>query len=351
MNNGTEALRFVCPRTKSPLSVSPDGSLVSLEGGRYPVVGGIPVFLLDSVSQTIGLAAASLKYGQGLIHDEIPGIFLQSVGVSDEQRQGILELARRKNNPVDPTASFLVAATNGIGYLSAIGKLKAYPIPDLPVPAAQGLRFLDIGCSWGRWSVAADRKGYRVTGIDPSLGALAAAKRVCGSLGAKAEFVCGDARFLPFENQSFDTVFSYSVLQHMSPADVRAAVREIGRVLKPGGIAKIQMPNKYGLRCWMHQAKRRFREPKDFEVRYWAMPELRRLFEEEIGPSDFSVDCFFGLGLQVTDVYLMSPVARVATYLSELLKRVSSIFKPLIFAADSVYVRAVKSECRLHPGS
>ena len=37
---------------------------------------------------------------------------------------------------------------------------------------------LDIGCSWGRWSLAAARKGYSVVGIDPSLGAVMAARRI-----------------------------------------------------------------------------------------------------------------------------------------------------------------------------
>ena len=46
--------------------------------------------------------------------------------------------------------------------------------------------------------------------------------------------------------RSFDVVFSYSVLQHLSKEDVRRVVAEIGRVLRPGGTAWIEMPNAHG---------------------------------------------------------------------------------------------------------
>jgi ubiquinone/menaquinone biosynthesis C-methylase UbiE len=60
-------------------------------------------------------------------------------------------------------------------------------------------------------------------------------------LGLDAEFIVGDARYLPFPSKSFDRVFSYSVLQHFSYTDASASVVEIGRVLKSGGESLIQM--------------------------------------------------------------------------------------------------------------
>ena len=58
-------------------------------------------------------------------------------------------------------------------------------------------------------------------GIDPSLDAVLAARRVSRQLGVEASFVVGDARFLPFANDSFDTVFCYSVLQHFSKENAK----------------------------------------------------------------------------------------------------------------------------------
>jgi SAM-dependent methyltransferase len=199
-----------------------------------------------------------------------------------------------------------------------------------------------VGCNWGRWSVAAARLGYRPVGLDPSLGAVLAARRVCRQMGLAADFVVGDARFLPFVEQSIDTAFSYSVLQHFSKKDAGIALAEIGRVLKAGGKSLVQMPNTFGIRCLFHQIKRGFREPERFDVRYWTVPELRRIFSSAIGTTEFSVDCFFGIGLQAADLELMPRSRQFLIRFSEFLRGLSKYMAPLIYVADSVYAASEK---------
>lgn len=245
--------------------------------------------------------------------------------------------------PIDPVVACLVAATSGIAYRHLVGRLRSYPIPHLRLPQSQGAELLDIGCNWGRWSIAAARKGYRVVGVDPSLGALMAARRVSAQLGLATRYVAADARYLPFRDGAFDAVFSYSVLQHFSKANAMKSLMEIGRVLKPGGTSLVQMPNRMGIRCLYHQARRRFREARDFEVRYWSLPELTRAFGQAVGSSQVTVDCFFGLGLQNGDQALMPPLLRLAIDISETLRSVSGWLKPLVHAADSVYVTSSKA--------
>jgi ubiquinone/menaquinone biosynthesis C-methylase UbiE len=110
------------------------------------------------------------------------------------------------------------------------------------------------GCNWGRWSIAAARKGYRVVGIDPSLGGVLAARRAAKSLSIEADFIVADARHLPFKDVSLDNVFSYSVIQHLSKPDALKSFAEIARILKPSGKSLIQMPNAFGIRNLYHQA-------------------------------------------------------------------------------------------------
>ncbi len=169
-----------------------------------------------------------------------------------------------------------------------------------------------------------------------------AARRLTRSLGLDARFVVGDARVLPFRAATLDTVFSYSVIQHFGFEDAGCAISEIGRVLAPGGRALVQMPNKLGLRSLQHQARRRFRPGQGFEVRYWTLPRLLELFRAAIGETRWSVDCFFGLGLQATDLAYMDPVARAATRASEALRRVAAHVRPLGWLADSLYLDAHK---------
>ena len=170
-----------------------------------------------------------------------------------------------------------------------------------------------------------------------------ASQRVSSSLGIRARYVCGDARYLPFRDESFDAVFSYSVLQHLSETDVELALQDVARVLRPGGVSLIQMPNKIGMRCLYHQTRRGFRAPREFEVRYWSMDSLYETFGRLLGESTVYVDCFFGLGLQKADLDLMPMSHRALIRLSEMLKGWSKGLSALVRVADSVFVLSRKS--------
>lgn len=338
---------LACPRHYTVLS-SHGNTLTCANGCHFPVVNGVPVLLLEEAHQTMDLAHASLRQAREPSMDG--GLYVESLGLSDSEKQGILDLASKHSSAVDPVVSFLISATNGIAYKDLIGRLTDYPIPELRIPNARGQMFLDIGCNWGRWCVAASRKGYRVVGIDPSLGAVMAAKRVAQNLGIEVAYVVGDARFLPFKPSTFDYVFSYSVLQHLSREDVATTLSESARVLRDQGSCRIQMPTKFGLRCIYHQFRRRFRDGSGFEVRYWTLPSLRRLFASRIGNTKFSVDCFFGIGLQFSDLRFMTPMLKVVVTASEALRQASRFVTPLTWVADSVYVLTVKdSTAQRHP--
>ena len=339
-----EALR--CPVDRSTLTW--DGThLVSGAGRTYPVVDGLPVMLVSEEAQTMDIARASIERAQGnpdVVDRRSPEFYLETLGISDEEKQRLVELATRHLGRIDPAVSLLVGGTSGNAYAHLIGNasLEEYPIPKLDLPPGAGRSLLDVGCNWGRWSIAAARAGYRVVGIDPSLGAAMAARRVARELGLDIRYVVGDGRWLPFAEETFDTVHSYSVLQHFSKENARKALAEVGRVLRPQGVARIQMANRLGIRSLQHQMRRGFREPVVFEVRYWPVSELRRAFEAAIGPTRVTVDCYFGLGWQWVDMKYMLPRHKPILIASEMLKRLSRFFPPLRLVADSVFCTATK---------
>ncbi len=335
---------LVCPFDQSPLEVA-DGFLISAAGRKYPVIDGIPVMLLEDADETHWVTQRSLQRALGneeVVDRRAPELYLESLGINEQERQGIVRLASRDDLDVDPVVSYLVGATCGNTYGHLTGNLKRYPIPDLRLPDAAGESFLELGCNWGRWCIAAARKGYSVVGIDPSLGAVMAARRVAQQLELPIRYLVADARYLPFKKSSFDTVLSYSVLQHLSKNNTRTVLRAAAEVLKPGGTSLVQMPNFLGIRCLQNQLKRGFRKGRNFDVRYWSLPELRRTFEEIIGDSDISVDCFFGLGLQKADVAAMPLKFKLLINLSETLRKISTRLKPLRHFADSVFVKSTK---------
>lgn len=335
---------LICPIDRSPLKYI-DGALVSSLGRKYPVIDNVPIMLIDDTEQTIGIASASIARatGKNVVDHRAPELYLESLGVSEAEKEGIVQLANNNKLGIDPVVAYIIGATSGYAYKHLMGNLSSYPIPELRLPITQGEVFLDLGCNWGRWSIAAARKGYTVIGIDPSLGAVMAARRVAKQLGHSIRYIVADARYLPFRESSYNTVFSYSVLQHFSKENVRIVLSEVARVLKPYGTSLIQMPNILGVRCLYHQAKRGFREAHDFEVRYWTLPELKSLFTNKIGNSSLSVDCYFGLGLQKADLELMSPNLRLLLNSSEFLRAISLKIGILKYLADSVYIKSIRA--------
>lgn len=98
----------------------------------------------------------------------------------------------------------------------------------LPRPA----RVLDLGCGHGFELARMSNQGLQPVGLDLSLGMLRLARRRAGD-----RLVQGDAIRLPFSTATLDGVWSLHALLHV--ADLRGAVHEVGRVLRPGGLAAL----------------------------------------------------------------------------------------------------------------
>lgn len=299
-------------------------------GARYPVVQGIPVLLRPDAAPTQWVAQRSYELSRKPPDDPL---FLDTIGEITPRAKAAIRGAGQ--DTLDPVIRHLIGPSCGRAYRGE--DWTSAPIPRFPFTGS-GL-LLDVGCNWGRWSVAGARAGFTPIGVDPSLGAVLAAKRFCERAGIAARFVCGDARFLPFGGSSFAATFSYSVFQHFSDADMTTALAEIARVLADNGRSVIQMASSAGLASFAARAGRRFRPARGFEVRYRSPRELKRLFLATIGPTTIEPDCFFGLGLQGADAEGMNRTGRMLTAASELVKMLS----PLNFLADSVYCRSHRS--------
>ena len=95
---------------------------------------------------------------------------------------------------------------------------------------------IDVGCGDGATIVKWGREGLNLTGVDVS----ATAVELAQNAGLNALLV-SDAADLPFESDTFDVGICLEVLEHLlAPAD---AAREILRVLRPGGVFLLTVPN------------------------------------------------------------------------------------------------------------
>jgi ubiquinone/menaquinone biosynthesis C-methylase UbiE len=93
---------------------------------------------------------------------------------------------------------------------------------------------LDVGCGTGETTVyLAKTYGCKITAIDLHPGMIAHAQKRIQAHGVPVELVQGDIQCLPFEDNSFDVLFSESVTVF---TDLSKTIPEYARVLKPGGV-------------------------------------------------------------------------------------------------------------------
>jgi 2-polyprenyl-6-hydroxyphenyl methylase/3-demethylubiquinone-9 3-methyltransferase len=106
------------------------------------------------------------------------------------------------------------------------------------VAAEPGSRVLDVGCGDGRLVGELAQAGVCVTGADPSRIAIERARAAVPSVPFEQ---IGAAGRLPFDDGRFDKVTCVHVLQHVD--DTQQLMSEMRRVLRPGGLLVVAVPN------------------------------------------------------------------------------------------------------------
>jgi len=122
------------------------------------------------------------------------------------------------------------------------------------------LKVLEIGVGLGADHQGFAQAGADLHGIDLTSRAIEHTTRRLASFGLRSTLAVGDAEALPFPDGTFDVVYSWGVLHH-SP-DTPKAFREVLRVLKPGGEARIMIYQTWsivGLMLWTRYGLMRLR--------------------------------------------------------------------------------------------
>ncbi|MDA1163108.1 MAG: methyltransferase domain-containing protein [Planctomycetota bacterium] len=195
LHNGNRKLNripanMVCPNCATPLTVMPEHVACDKCSTEHPIVNGIPRFVEQE-----HLASFGLQWNR------------YEVAHDDEDR-----------------ATF--EAKTG------------FQLTEL-----QGQRILDAGCGGGRYCKVAAEAGASVFGADHS-SAVEKASSLCSHL-ENVRLVQGDLKKLPFQESSFDLVFSIGVMHHDS--DTRAVFDSVAKMVKPGGRLAVWL---YRLNTW-----------------------------------------------------------------------------------------------------
>lgn len=128
-----------------------------------------------------------------------------------------------------------------------------------------GMRLLDVGCGPGSITVGLARRvaspdgSGRATGIDRSDEVLAQARRLAADAGVRnVDFEDGNVYGLRYDDGAFDVAHAHQVLHHL--ADPVAALREMRRVVAPGGLVSLREAD-YAAMSWY---------PESAPLRQWA---------------------------------------------------------------------------------
>ena len=166
-----------------------------------------------------------------------------------------------------------------------------------------------------------------------------AGKRIAQQLNLEVAYVVGDVRHLPFRADSFDVVFSYSVLQHLDKQVVQNALEQMARVNAAGGSIRVQMANVLGIKQLLNHARELVRRltkaakgrpyrPYPFRVRAWTPHEILETFSTHVGPAALSADGFFTLNGQASDLDLLRPLERAIVRASVTLCNLARLVPP-----------------------
>ncbi|MHB8419811.1 MAG: class I SAM-dependent methyltransferase [Myxococcales bacterium] len=158
-------------------------------------------------------------------------------------------------------------------------------------PRWRNRRVLEIGVGTGTDFLQWARSGARAVGMDLTLRGVELTSRRLAQEGLALPVCAADAENLPFEDRSFDLVYSWGVLHHTP--DTQRAVREVRRVLRDGGEARIMLYHRrswVALQAWARHGLLAGRPGASFSdvlaknvespgTKAYTVAEIRRLFE------------------------------------------------------------------------
>jgi len=145
---------------------------------------------------------------------------------------------------------------------------------------------LDVGTGLGRAAVALARRGFQVDALDPQVDVIEQARLIAREFRVKvnysvADFSRADERF---PNETYDLAVCSEVLEHIEPW--QTVVQNIYRVLKPGGVLILTVPN----------------DPKQFSILDSYAGHLRRYRWSDLAKAlaDFEIQNAFTVGFPFT---------------------------------------------------
>jgi len=142
-------------------------------------------------------------------------------------------------------------------------------------------KLLNVGCAHGP-DFLPFKDSFELYGVDFSAEMLKFAEKYSQKFGFTVRLALADVRRLPYPDESFDWAISVATYHHLGGGEHQEALKELKRVLKPGGEAFITVWNRWQPRFWFKpkEVKVPWRQKGKTLYRYYYLfsyPELERL--------------------------------------------------------------------------
>lgn len=161
--------------------------------------------------------------------------------------------------------------------------------------------FLDIGCATGRLGDHLNKKGWKARGVEVCREAAA-----FGNLHYEIDIYPGTVEEAGFEDESFHFVHSSHVIEHINRPDL--FLREIWRILEPGGYYLCATPNIDGFQARLFQSK--WRSAIADHLCLFSKKTLRQIAENN-GFKVMKIKTWGGLGAGYAPAFIKKPVDRL----------------------------------------
>ncbi len=220
-----------------------------------------------------------------------PGLAIEAIRAYWNERIHDQEIARHPVGSLEFFQELEAYRFEKLDYLTRVVDFAAY----------KGKRLLEVGCGVGTDLVRFARHGAQVTGIDLAEASIELANQNFALNGVSGELRVMDGEQLQFDDCSFDAVYAHGVLQYTD--DPLEVVREIRRVLKPGGEAILMGYNRYS---WLYALSKLFGTRLEHEdapaFKTFSIPQFRRMLSGfshvKITPERFPVKTRLHSGLK-----------------------------------------------------
>lgn len=222
-------IEFVCPICHGPLRRESQAYICIRDQRSYPVTAGIPDFRASAEGRLpLETEPALLSCLLSEYHNRS---FIQLIELDPSL---IIDLPSRLR--IRRRIHIESGAVRAKSSLDEIQRFITLPDRD---------QYLEIGCGTGGFLVAAAGVFRTVVGLDISLPRLILAKKQLEEASREAVLLAAYAECLPFAEQSFQLVVGSDVIEHVQ--DPLKVMREVHRVLVPGGAVFLATPNRWSL--------------------------------------------------------------------------------------------------------